>query len=440
MDAKPAIGSAYKWWVVLMLWTICVCNYADRQAIFSVFPLLEREMHLTPVELGLLGSAFAWVYGLMAPIAGMVVDRVTRKTAIIGGLHLWSVICLATALSQHFRHLLFFRAAEGLGETFYFPASMSLLSDYHGRRTRSRAMGLHQTSVYVGTIGGGFFAGLIGQHYGWRSSFIVFGALGIILGFILHWLLVEPRRGAAELEGAADLEEAADSGERSVVPVRLTLTEFLRLIARTPTFLCLMGAFMCANFVAVVLLSWMPKFLYDKFQMSLAMSGLTATIFVQLASMAGAPIGGWLADTWRRRSPRGRLAVQTIGVIGGAPFVALCGLTPSVATVMAALTFWGLFKGLYDANIFAAVFDVVRPEARGTAAGFMNAVGWLAGGGSAPLVIGIIAQRESLGLAIAMASIVYLAAGALLLIGIIFFVERDVEKMKKEVGARSWKP
>ncbi len=142
--------------------------------------------------------------GCMAPIAGMVVDRVTRKTAIIGGLHVWSVICLATALSQNFRHLFFFRAAEGLGETFYFPASMSLLSDYHGRRTRSRAMGLHQTSVYVGTIGGGFFAGLIGQHYGWRSSFIVFGALGIILGFILHWLLVEPRRGAAELEGAAD--------------------------------------------------------------------------------------------------------------------------------------------------------------------------------------------------------------------------------------------
>ena len=182
-----------------------------------------------------------------------------------------------------------------------------------------------------------------------------------------------------------------------MVPVRLTFGQFLRLVARTPTLLCLMGAFMCANFVAVVLLSWMPKFLFDKFQMSLAMAGLTATVFVQLASMAGAPLGGWLADTWRRRSPRGRIAVQMIGVLGGAPFVALCGLTPSVGTVMVALTFWGLFKGLYDANIFASVFDVVRPEARGTAAGFMNTFGWLAGGGSAPLVIGIIAARESLG-------------------------------------------
>jgi MFS family permease len=197
-----------------------------------------------------------------------------------------------------------------------------------------------------------------------------------------------------------------------------------------------MGAFMCANFVAVVLLSWMPKFLYDKFGMGLAMAGLTATIFVQLASMAGSPVGGWLADTLRRRTPRGRMIVQTIGVFGGAPFVVLCGLTSSVGTLIVALTAWGFFKGLYDANIFASAFDVVRPEARGTAAGFMNAVGWLAGGGSAPVVIGIIAQRESLGLAIALASIVYVAAGLLLLTGILFFVKRDAGRMQVEIGGR----
>lgn len=414
-DARLSPASPrYKWSVVLMLWAICVCNYADRQAIFSVFPLLEREMQLSPVQLGLLGSAFAWVYGLAAPLAGMVVDRVRRKTAIIGGLHAWSVICLATALSRNFRHLFLFRAAEGLGETFYFPASMSLLSDYHGRETRSRAMGLHQTSVYVGTIGGGFFAGLIGQHYGWRMSFIVFGALGVVLGLVLQRFLIEPARGAAE----QDVAHTSAIGPETAEPYRFA--ELLRLIARTPTIMCLMGAFMCANFVAVVLLSWMPKFLYDKFEMSLATAGLTATIFVQLASLAAAPLGGWLADRWRHRSPRGRLAVQTIGVLGGAPFVALCGLTSSVTMVILALTVWGFFKGLYDANIFAALFDVVGPRARGSAAGLMNAVGWLAGGGSAPLVIGLIAQRHSLGVAIALASTVYVAAGLLLITGMLF--------------------
>src|SRR6185312_5319600 len=186
-------------------------------------------MHLTPVQLGLLGSAFAWVYGLAAPFAGMVVDRVQRRAAILGGLHAWSLICVATALSRNFRHLFLFRAAEGLGETFYYPASMSLIADYHGRDTRSRAMGLHQTSVYVGTIGGGFFAGLIGQHYGWRLSFVVFGGLGIVLGFVLSRYLVEPPRGAAavaDVKGASHAPVALRGG--------MSLPAFLRLAARTP--------------------------------------------------------------------------------------------------------------------------------------------------------------------------------------------------------------
>src|SRR3989442_1724982 len=188
----------YKWYVVGMLWWISFFNYADRQAIFSVFPLLQSEMCLTKVELGLLGSSFAWVYGLCAPFAGVIVDRVRRKTAILGGLHAWSAICLVTGFSRRFYHLLFFRAAEGLGETFYYPASVSMISDYHGRQTRSRALGTHQTSVYVGTIAGGFFAGFIGEHYGWRWSFILFGELGILLGLFLDRFLYEPRRGAAE--------------------------------------------------------------------------------------------------------------------------------------------------------------------------------------------------------------------------------------------------
>jgi MFS family permease len=406
----------YKWRVVAMLWWISFFNYADRQAIFSVFPLLEREMHLTPVQLGLLGSGFAWVYGLGAPVAGILVDRVRRKTVILGGLHAWSLICMATVLSRNFRHLFLFRAAEGLGETFYFPASTSLISDYHGADTRSRALGLHQTAVYMGTIGGGYFAGLIAETHGWRLSFVVFGALGVLLGFVLNRFLVEPPRGAADPHAAA-----VPSGSL------LTFRGFLRLVVRTPTLLCLLGAFMCANFVAVVLLSWMPKFLFDRFHMGLAMSGLAATIFVQLASMAGAPVGGWLADAWRRRSPRGRMAVQAIGMFCGAPFVVICGLTQSVGTLITALTLWGFFKGLYDANIFASVFDVVPPEARGRAAGFMNMIGWLAGGGSAPVVIGLVAERSSLGAALALASVVYVAAGVLLVAGMMF-VTRDIER------------
>jgi len=160
--------------------------------------------------------------------------------------------------------------------------------------------------------------------------------------------------------------------------------------------------------------------------MGLAVAGLTATIFVQLASVLGALTGGWLADILRMRTPRGRILVQAAGVLCGAPFVAWCGMTRSVMSLIIALTAWGFCKGMYDANIFASLFDVVRPEARGTAAGFLNSMGWLGGGGAAPLVIGFIAKDRGLSAGIAAASVVYLMACALLLIAAVFFVKKDI--------------
>src|SRR5260221_177229 len=149
-SGQVAPGPCYKWWVVFMLWFICFFNYADRQAIFSVFPKLKEEFHFDKVQLGLIGSAFMWVYALGAPVAGYIADRVRRKDLILGGCLFWSAITLLTGWCRQLWHFVTVRALEGLGETFYFPASMSLVSDYHGRETRSRAMSFHQSSVYAG--------------------------------------------------------------------------------------------------------------------------------------------------------------------------------------------------------------------------------------------------------------------------------------------------
>jgi len=422
------MNSRYKWYVVGMLWWISFFNYADRQAIFSVFPLLEKELHLSPIQLGLLGSSFAWVYGLCSPFAGNVVDRIRRKTAILMGLQTWSLVCAATALSRKFSHLLFVRGAEGLAETPYYPASMSMISDYHSKKTRSRAMGIHQSSVYFGTIAGGYFAGLIGQHYGWRSSFVVFGGGGVLLGLALSKLLREPNRGAADLRDAGGDAQA-------VAKRRMSIPDFLRVMRRTPTVIILMLAFMGVNFTTMVLFTWMPTFLYGKFHLSLAMAGLTATIYIQLASMVGAPLGGWLADTMRSRTPGGRMIVQGFGILCEAPFVVWCALTTSMFWLPVGLALWGFFRGFYEANIFASVFDVVRPEGRGTATGFMNMMGWLAGGGTAPILIGYLSLRVGLSRAIAMTSLSYVASALLLFMGVLLFVRRDVAKMEAEIAA-----
>lgn len=383
-----------------MLWSVSFFNYADRSAVFTLFPLLQSEMHLSPVQLGLLGSSFAWTYGILGPFSGNLVDRIKRKKAVLGGLYIWSIIAASTSLARGFYQLLGFMTAEGVGESVYYPASMSMISDYHGPETRSRAMGFHQTSVYVGTVAGGFFAGLIGEHFGWRWSFLVFGILGMILGiFLLRWLR-EPRRTSALLNPKAG---------------KLSLAQFFRILGRTPAAMLLLAGFCCANFVAMVLLSWMPKFLYDRFGLSVALAGLSATLFVQFASMGGSPLGGWLADRKQAKHRGGRIAVQSAALLFGAPFIFLCSRTTSIVVLAMALAGWGLFKGIYDANIFASLYDVIPPEARGTAAGVMNMVGWL-GGGAAPVAIGILAERVGLSMALSCTTGVYLLGSLILLL------------------------
>jgi MFS family permease len=392
---------SYKWRVIAMLWCISFFNYADRSALYSLFPLLQREMHLSTVQLGLLASAFAWMYGLLAPFSGSLVDRISRKKAILGGLYAWSAIACFTSLAQGFRQLLGFMVAEGVGESLYYPGSMSMMSDYHGSETRSRAMGLHQTSVYIGTIGGGAFAGLIGERFGWRWSFAVFGGLGLILGLVLIKFLREPERSRSVGK--------AGNG-------RVPLRRFLGELRRSPAAMLLLAAFCCANFVAMVLLSWMPKFLYDRFGLGLALSGLSATLFVQLASMAGAPIGGWLADRFQAKRSGGRIAIQAVALFCGAPFVLLCSQTRSMTVMASALMAWGLFKGIYDANIFASMYDVITPETRGTAAGVMNMAGWLGGGSLAPIAVGVVAEHAGLASALSCTAAVYLAGAVILLL------------------------
>src|SRR5438132_1088854 len=167
--ARNLPSPSYKWWLVGMLWFICFFNYADRQAISSVFKLLEQEFGFSKTELGWIGAAFMWVYALTAPFAGQVGDKLHRKSVILTGLYVWSLVTGFTAACSRGWQFMLVRGAEGLGETFYFPASMSMVSDYHTRRTRSRAMGLHQTSVYAGTIAGSAVAGWLGELLGWRA-------------------------------------------------------------------------------------------------------------------------------------------------------------------------------------------------------------------------------------------------------------------------------
>jgi MFS family permease len=416
-----AIGSTnYKWLVVGMLWLVCFFNYADRQAIYSVFPKLKEEYGFDTVQLGLIGSAFMWVYAGGATLAGFICDRFRRKHLILGGCLFWSLVTVTTGWCSRFWHFVVVRALEGFGETFYFPASMSLTSDYHGRRTRSRALSLHQSSVYIGTIAGSWLGAWFAEHYGWRSGFYFFGGMGILLALLLFRFLREPRRGESEL-----LDQPA-SGEITCPEKPLPVAETLRAIFRTPVAPLLMLAFLSANFVATIFLTWTPTFLIDKFHYKLTSAGLSATIFIHLASACSVPVAGWLADRLSLRFTGGRMMVQGLGLLVGATFVFLIGSTSSKTMLITAMTLFGICKGFYDSGIFASLYDVIDPRARGTAAGIMNTVGW-GGGALGPLFVGIAAKYgsrptevENMSEAIAWCGAVYLLAALLIAIAIFF--------------------
>lgn len=427
--SRRAHDNVYRWQVVAMLWLVCFFNYADRQAIYAVFPLLEQEFAFDKVQLGLIGSAFMWVYAGGAPLAGYIADRVKRVHLILGGCIFWSIVTVATGWCSKLWQFVAVRAAEGLGETFYFPASMSLTADYHGPATRSRAFAFHQSSVYVGTILGSWLGAALAERYGWRTGFFLFGTAGLLVAAMLFGLLREPERGAADraearlagvAPGGAHGESRGDRQGCGAAGAPLDVWATARQVFGRPAAVLLMLAFLGANFVATMFLTWTPTFLVEKFGYSLGAAGLNGTLFIHLASAASAPLAGIAADRLARRRAGGRIAVQAGGLLVGAAFVATVGLCTTTPVLLLAMTGFGACKGCYDAGIFASLFDQIEPEARASAAGIMNTVGW-GGGALGPLFVGFATRWgsgdtdvENMSHAIAAGGIVYLFCAGLL--------------------------
>ena len=406
MPRAWAAWPGYKWLVVAALWLACSLNYADRQLIFTVFPLLGGEFALSDSSLWVVSGSFMWMYALTGPVAGFICDRWSRRILILGARLFWSLTVAATASAQHDWQLVTGIALTGLVEAFYFPAAISLISDYHGVNTRSRAMSIHQSGVYVGSIGGGAIAGFVGQYFGWRVGFRLFGAAGGAVSLLLALLLCEPARGLSDA-----VKRTPPAGGR--------VRESLRELAGNGAAWLLIFVFMGANFVAMILIVWMPTFLYRKFHMSLSMSGLNGAAYLQIASILGVMVGGAVADGLvKKRQGRGysRMLVQSMGLLCGVPFLFLCGWATTITMVIAAMIGFGFFKGVYDSNIWAALYDIVPIERRGVSVGLMNSLGWL-GGGLAQLCIGFASLRFGMSVCISATAAIYLGIAAMLFWG-----------------------
>jgi MFS family permease len=397
---RAANRSFYPWVLVALLWFIFLLNYLDREVIFTVFPLLQKNLKLSDLELGLLSTSFLWVYAIASPLIGFLADRFGRKKVIVVSLMIWSLMTWATGKARNFRELLAVRGLMGISEAAYLPAGLAMIADHHSERTRSLATGIHYSGAYLGIVLGGVAGGWIGEHYGWRPAFTFLGILGVAYALVA---LLGLREKQANALPKAERPQAAKPR------LSVSLRKLFALRGFT-TLTLVFGMMSVANWLVY---TWLPIYLYERFHMSLLGAGFSATVYIQVGSVGGILLGGILADRWATRFPRGRLMTQAAGLALAAPFLCIIGITGSGWVLLAALTIFGIGRGSYDCSCMPVLSQIASPELRATGYGVFNFVGTFAGGISAALAGGL---KHTIGLGGAMvaASVVVLFAALLL--------------------------
>lgn len=403
------VRSGYKWELLVILWVAYFLNQGDRQIYSAVLPLIKADLKLSDVELGLVATTFTLLYGAFVPLAGCLGDFVPKKWILCLSLLTFSIGTLLTGFSGGLLMLILFRSvATGVGEAFYYPAANALIGQYH-RDTRAQAMAVHQTSLYVGIVASSWIAGWVGELHGWRTTFYTFGSFGVLLAAVVALRLRNEHRDA-EVAGPAREE--------------VKLREVLRTILRTPTIYFLSVAFGGMVFAGVGWITWMPTFLYEKFHLPLKDAALYAMLYHHIFAFLGVMVGGRVSDRLAIRRRTIRMEIEILGLLLGAPFIWLMGASSNLTVVYVALAGFGFFRGLYDSNLFAALFDVIPTRYRSSATGLMLSCAFTVGATS-PMLLGYVKQHVNLGVGLSSLAFVYLFSAAVIFAALKMFFARD---------------
>jgi MFS transporter, Spinster family, sphingosine-1-phosphate transporter len=265
------------------------------------------------------------------------------------------------------------RALMGISEAFYIPTALALITQYHPRTTRSRAVSLHQMGIYCGVILGGF-SGYAADNprIGWRGLFGLCGVIGILYAIPLFFLLKNHPGNPSEANGR-------DSEGQSNLGIGASLRELFS----NGAFLLLVLYFTLPAIPAWIIRDWMPAILKKQYDISQGLAGVSATVYLQIAAIVGAVVGGYWADRWMRSSEKGRIYVSAIGISLVVPAMFGAGYAPSTGSLAMAVGFlilFGIGWGFFDCNNMPILCQLVRPQLRGTGYGIMNLVSISCGG------------------------------------------------------------
>jgi MFS family permease len=365
------------WLVVALLVPVALLNYLDRQMLAAMKSSMMTDIPdiATKANWGIVLGCFKWVYAGLSPLGGFVADRTSRRHVIAGSLFVWSAITFATAYVTTFPQLVAIRAIMGISEAFYFPAALAMISEYHSSRTRSRAVGFHQMGVYLGIILGGF-SGYVADEptLGLRWAFGVCGLVGVLYAMPLFAVLRNPHRSSVE---RVETSPAASFAE----------------LFTNRNYLLLVIYFTLPALAGWVVKDWMPDILKDKFGLGQGKAGMSAVLYVQVASLIGVCVGGWLADRCMQRTIRGRIFVSALGMSFFLPSLFGIGNAGSLSIAIGFLILFGLGWGFFDCNNMPILCQIVRPELRATGYGFLNLVS-IGCGGFADWGFGILQDRQ----------------------------------------------
>jgi MFS transporter, Spinster family, sphingosine-1-phosphate transporter len=395
--------------VPLLLFLVNLLNYIDRQILFAVFPAIQHELQLSDTQLGLLASAFMWVYLATAPAFGLLGDRGMRPLLMGIGVGLWSLCTAASGLVRSYAQLLLGRAAVGIGEASYGSIAPAVLSDSCPPQHRGRLLAFFSMAIPVGSALGYLAGGAFERAFGWRAAFLLVGLPGVVLAWLVGRLPDD--RGAA---GAA-------------LPARPQRNAYGELL-RTRSYRLNCGAMTAMTFAVGGLAAWVPTYLIRVRGMGLAEANLAFGLLTLMTGIGGTVVGGWLGDRLLPRIPAAHFLVSGVGLALSVPCAAAVMLVPHTGLTLAAIGLAEFFVFLNTGPLNAVIAAVSRPAVRATAFALNIFVIHALGDAVSPTLVGILSDRWGLSAAF------WVAPGALLLAAVFCFrgmrtLAADVERL-----------
>lgn len=388
MREKLISCKAYPWIVVGLLWIVALLNYMDRQMLSTMRDAMQIDISEleSAVNFGRLMAIFLWIYGLVSPFAGAIADRVSRKWLIIASLGVWSAVTTLMSFCTNYNEIFWLRALMGVSEALYIPAALSLIADYHTGKSRSFAIGIHMTGLYLGQAVGGFGATLAAA-FSWQQTFHWFGVIGIAYAVLLMVLLYEKR-------------DVAQENILATPEQNIPVLKGFGMIFSNMAFWVILFFFASTSLPGWATKNWLPTLFADSLNTPMSQAGPISTITIALSSFLGILAGGPLSDKWVKRNVKGRVYTSAIGLAMMIPALILLGLGKGMFAAVAAGLFFGIGYGMFDTNNMPILCQFVPSKLRATAYGIMNMTGVMMGA-VCTQILGKWAEGGNLGLAFA---------------------------------------